>query len=119
MVKHTQTILRQQPTNCLRVFGHFVGLALKGLNLLIKLKASGKLFEKILFFHMELCFFSLVFTAPHPNLQRLGSEYTLLPKCSYLIGDHSFIRFTKFSEKTHSLHSDTHTYVCVSGGRKY
>ena len=31
MVKHTQTIRRQKPTNCLSVFGHFVGLALKGL----------------------------------------------------------------------------------------
>ena len=30
MVKHTQTIRRQQPTNCLSVFDHFVGLALKG-----------------------------------------------------------------------------------------
>ena len=24
MVKHTQTIRRQQPTNCLRVFDHFL-----------------------------------------------------------------------------------------------
>ena len=31
MVKHTQTICRQQPTNCLSVFDQFVGLALKGL----------------------------------------------------------------------------------------
>ena len=31
MVKHTQTIRRQQPTNCLSVFGDFVKLALKGL----------------------------------------------------------------------------------------
>ena len=31
MVKHTQTIRRQQPTNCLSVFDHFVGLAVKGL----------------------------------------------------------------------------------------
>ena len=31
MVKHTQTIRRQQPTNCLTVFDHFVGLALEGL----------------------------------------------------------------------------------------
>ena len=31
MVKHTQTIRRQQPTNCLSVFDHFVGLPLKGL----------------------------------------------------------------------------------------
>ena len=32
MVKHTQTIRRQQPTNCLSVFDHFVVLALKGLS---------------------------------------------------------------------------------------
>ena len=31
MVKHTQTIRLQQRTNCLSVFGHFVGLAVKGL----------------------------------------------------------------------------------------
>ena len=31
MVKHTQTIRRQQPMTCLSVFDHFVGLALRGL----------------------------------------------------------------------------------------
>ena len=31
MVKHTQVIRRQKPTNCLSVFDHFVGLVLKGL----------------------------------------------------------------------------------------
>ena len=31
MVKHTQTIRRQKPTNCLSVFDHFVDLARKGL----------------------------------------------------------------------------------------
>ena len=31
MVKHTQTIRRLLPRNCLSVFDHFVGLALKGL----------------------------------------------------------------------------------------
>ena len=31
MVKHTQTIRRQQPTNCLSVFDYFVGLVLKRL----------------------------------------------------------------------------------------
>ena len=31
MVKHTQTIHRLLPTNCLSVFDHFVGLALEGL----------------------------------------------------------------------------------------
>ena len=35
MFKHTQTICRQQPTNCLSVFAHFVGLALKGFDGLI------------------------------------------------------------------------------------
>ena len=33
MVKQTQIIRRQQLTNCLSVLDHFVGLALKGLNL--------------------------------------------------------------------------------------
>ena len=33
IVKHTQTIHRLSPTNCLSVFDHFVGLALKGLKL--------------------------------------------------------------------------------------
>ena len=37
MVKHAQTIRRQKPTNCLSLFDHFVGLALKGLNASITL----------------------------------------------------------------------------------
>ena len=32
MVKHTQTVCRQEPTNCLSVFNHFVGLTLKRLS---------------------------------------------------------------------------------------
>ena len=35
MVKYTQTIRRLLPTNCLSVFDHFVGLALKGLTILL------------------------------------------------------------------------------------
>ena len=31
MVKHTETIRQQKPTNYLNVFDHFLGLALKGL----------------------------------------------------------------------------------------
>ena len=41
MVKHIQIIRWQQPSNCLSVFDHFVGLSLKGLsafNLLLALK---------------------------------------------------------------------------------
>ena len=36
MVKHTQTIRRQEPTNCLNVFDHIVGSALKGLTIFAK-----------------------------------------------------------------------------------
>ena len=36
MVKHTQTIRQQKPTNCLSVTDHFKGLALKGSRLLIE-----------------------------------------------------------------------------------
>ena len=32
MVKHTQTIRRLEPTNCLSVFDHYDGLTLKGLS---------------------------------------------------------------------------------------
>ena len=32
MVKHTQIIRRQKPTNCVIVFDHFLRLALKGLS---------------------------------------------------------------------------------------
>ena len=39
MVKHTETIRRQKPTNCLSVFEHFVGLALKGLTKLRERRA--------------------------------------------------------------------------------
>ena len=50
MVKHTQTIRRQQSANCLSMFDYFVKLALKGLRLLrimsfdvVDTRAGGKL----------------------------------------------------------------------------
>ena len=42
MVQQTQTIRRQQPTSCLSVFDHFVGLALKRLNQLLSYFKSQK-----------------------------------------------------------------------------
>ena len=36
MIKHTKTIRGQQLNNCLRVFDHFVGMALEGLSILQK-----------------------------------------------------------------------------------
>ena len=48
MVKHTQAICRLLPMNCLSVFDHFVGLALKGLNTSLKvLHASHQQLDKI------------------------------------------------------------------------
>ena len=32
MIKHTQTIRRQKPADCLSVFDHFMGLSRRGLN---------------------------------------------------------------------------------------
>ena len=46
MVKHTQTIRRQQPTNCLSMFDHFVGLVVKGLKMLIAQERSSRKFLK-------------------------------------------------------------------------
>ena len=45
MVKHTQTIRRQKPTNCLSVFDHFVGLALKGLRYVDKGKQISRCWQ--------------------------------------------------------------------------
>ena len=43
MDKHTQTIHRLLPTNCLNVFDHFLGLALKGL--ILKKEATTPIFH--------------------------------------------------------------------------
>ena len=48
MAKHSHTNRRQQPTNCLSVFNHFVGLALKGLRSLAENLADKT--EKIMSF---------------------------------------------------------------------
>ena len=45
MVKHTQTIRRLLPTNCLSVFDHFVGLVLKGLSYPFKQSSRREMLE--------------------------------------------------------------------------
>ena len=50
MVKHTQTICWEEPTNCLSVFDHSVGLALKGLNL----KFYFAFLSKIIFMYIQM-----------------------------------------------------------------
>ena len=48
MVKHTQTIWRLLPTNCLSVFDYFMGLALKGLIHFTKTKITFFMFSHFL-----------------------------------------------------------------------
>ena len=50
MVKHTKTIRRILPTNCLSVFDHFVGLLLKAFSKNKKQKSK----RLKMFFHREL-----------------------------------------------------------------
>ena len=45
MVKHTQTIRQQQPTNCLSVLEHFVGLARKRLKYI---SLNGKMILRVI-----------------------------------------------------------------------
>ena len=49
MVKHTQTICQQKPQKCLSVFGHFMGLVLKGLTITSVKAEFGR-------FHLTVCF---------------------------------------------------------------
>ena len=65
MVKHTQTIRRQKPMNCLSVFDYFVGLTLKGLK------------------HKKHCYFPLKkthFVGFHPtqNQQKLYLKFNIV-----------------------------------------
>ena len=46
----------------------------------------------------------------------LGNKFEIHKKVS--LWDHSFSTYAKFSEKLHFLPPDTHTCVCVSGGKK-
>ena len=50
MVKHTQTIRRKKPKNCLSVFDQLLALALKGLNL-VSIKKSFILKQTCGFFY--------------------------------------------------------------------
>ena len=47
MVKDTQTICRQQPTNCVSVFGNFVELGLKGLTVILLLLHSRLIYLQV------------------------------------------------------------------------
>ena len=71
MVKHTQIIRRQKPTNCLIVFDHFVEFALKGLHSLPKVIAHRQTHRQA---HRQIpkkrCFEkSIVHVIKHVNFQ--------------------------------------------------
>ena len=56
MVKHTQTIRRLLPTNCLSVFDHFGGLALKGLKQIFFFSQSFLQYPKWLYYQITIRF---------------------------------------------------------------
>ena len=83
MVKHTQTICRQQRTNCLSVFDHFKGLTLIGLKVCDpRIKGFG-------------CGGNYVFPLPFHVLEPptwdhqeyIYSHSVLIQKCTYQIND--------------------------------
>ena len=55
MIKHTQTIRWQEATNCLNMFNHFVGRALKGLMAIEQDECS--LESKGIYASLRICFF--------------------------------------------------------------
>ena len=94
MVKHTQTIRQQQPTNCLRVFDHFVWLALEELSCdyvepwiyVVNLAAS----------NASPFFLSKEFNKPKKPYQFMCSKLKLIPRVlDHLITTISNIDFLK------------------------
>ena len=54
-VKHSQAIHRLLPTDCLSVFDHFMGLAIKGLNALISFDVSIANIHEVSYFQTLEC----------------------------------------------------------------
>ena len=87
MVKHTQIIRRQQPNNCLSVFDHYLGLALKGFILIVSPSEthSGKFLWKHIYLNLfiselfaSVCFSFLLDTKRVTRLTRLLDFLTFL-----------------------------------------
>ena len=55
MVKHTQQFVGNSPTNCLSVFDHFVGLALKGIIISQSIADSTFSLDFIVKFENDIC----------------------------------------------------------------
>ena len=54
----------------------------------------------------------------HKGLIKLIFYITIYPAKEASVRDHPLSTYTKFSEKLIFLIPDTHTYLCVSGGKK-
>ena len=76
IVKLTQTICREKPTNCLRVFGHVVGFALKWLSVTVPIQDEDRKLTQVFIFTL-LCgcskgflkAFIKPFEAPHRSVK--------------------------------------------------
>ena len=83
MVKHTQTIGRQQPMNCLKAFDHFVGMALKAcvcyFSLFLKEQCVSWLF-RTKYFEKKLTYSCFIFPLFHEHLFSPG-----LPRATRLL----------------------------------
>ena len=96
-------------TNCLTVFDHFGGLVLKGLTLsCMMLKNDQTQFENLAFKILKYVW--PVFNIKHEMFKR---------NISFSYRDHSFSTCAKYSENLTFLPLDTHSHVCVSGGKKF
>ena len=69
MVKHTQIIHQQKLTNCLSVFDHFVGLAVK------ELRKTGCQFQHI---NLSFIYFSIYLYVKSTNLSTVAAPFLLL-----------------------------------------
>ena len=83
LVKHTQTIHRLLPTNCLNVFDHFVGLVIKGLIRLplLKMTFSYRLLEEDKYHKIYLQIYDTILTVnkyEHDNLKKI-SQKSIIP----------------------------------------
>ena len=87
MVKHTETVRRQQPTNCSSAFNRFVGLMLNGLNWF---NCSGSKIVSLSYWCISFKYLNIVFVLNivinKSILSYLFNNYGVLVAC-YLCSD--------------------------------
>ena len=73
MVKHTQTIRRQEPRNCLSVFDHFAGMTLKGLTQISD--ENWSIFDFPSFYPLPYMFIALILVRGFTRVEDKGSTF--------------------------------------------